>query len=120
VSSRLLLGAIIFLQCGITLAAASTWPIPDTPAGRALGSWLDAFNSGDRSRVESFIRTRASWMNLDGLMRWRAETGGYELLTMGASTGLQGICQRFYSWRAIFGLSFSHQRVTVRSMSARS
>jgi len=85
VSTRLLLGAMIFLLCGLARAAASTLPIPDTPAGRTLGSWLDAFNSGDRSRMDSFIRTRASWMNLDGVMRWRAETGGYELLAIESS-----------------------------------
>jgi Peptidase family S41/N-terminal domain of Peptidase_S41 in eukaryotic IRBP len=84
-STRLLLGAMIFSLCSIALAAASAPSIPDTPAGRALGAWLDAFNSGDRTRVESFIRTRASWMKLEGIMRWRAETDGYELLTIESS-----------------------------------
>ena len=31
--------------------------IPDTPAGKALRSWLDAFNSGDRAKVEAYIKT---------------------------------------------------------------
>ena len=29
---------------------AQTPAIPDTPAGRALQAWFDAFNSGDRGR----------------------------------------------------------------------
>jgi hypothetical protein len=61
----------------LSLADAS---IPNTPAGHVLGAWLDAFNSADRSREESFIKTHASWMNADDTAKWRAETGGYDLL----------------------------------------
>ncbi|HXU74706.1 MAG TPA: hypothetical protein VN947_35665 [Polyangia bacterium] len=28
--------------------------IPDTPAGRALRAWLDAFDSGERAPIEDF------------------------------------------------------------------
>jgi hypothetical protein len=58
---------------------------PNTQAGHALGVWLDAFNSGDRAREESFIKTYASWIDLDYVMGWRAETGGYDLLDIYSS-----------------------------------
>ena len=54
--------------------------VPATPAGHALGAWLDAFNSADRAREESFIKTHAWETNLDDLASWRAQTGGYDLL----------------------------------------
>jgi hypothetical protein len=59
--------------------------VPNTPAGHAFGAWLDAFNSADRAREESFIKTYASWINLDYAMGWIAETGGYDLLEIYAS-----------------------------------
>jgi hypothetical protein len=31
--------------------------IPETPAGRILRAWLDAFNSGDRAAIEAYIKT---------------------------------------------------------------
>lgn len=77
-SRRLLLAA---LTCALaSLAHADAPRIPDTAAGHALGAWLDAFNSGDRTRQESFIESRASWMKPDDMAQWSAEVGGYDLL----------------------------------------
>jgi len=71
--------ALLALLPAASLAAVS---VPNTPPGRVLGAWLDAFNSADRAREESFIKTYASWMDLENAMRWRAETGGYDLLAI--------------------------------------
>jgi len=30
--------------------------VPDTPAGHTLQAWLDAFNSGDRTRIETYVK----------------------------------------------------------------
>ncbi|HVH11076.1 MAG TPA: hypothetical protein VM736_14865, partial [Gemmatimonadales bacterium] len=42
----------------LLLAAARAWSqspvIPDTPAGHTLQAWLDAFNSGDRARIQAY------------------------------------------------------------------
>jgi hypothetical protein len=39
--------------------AACAWPqsaaIPDTPAGHTFLAWLDAFNGGDRARIQEYI-----------------------------------------------------------------
>jgi hypothetical protein len=72
-----ILGALLAVLPALSLADAS---VPETPAGHALDAWLDAFNSADRAREESFIKTYAWETNLDDLASWRAETGGYDLL----------------------------------------
>lgn len=56
--------------------------IPNTPAGNALHSWLDAFNSGESARIDSYNRAHAPWLKLPGMIRLRANTGGYDLLSI--------------------------------------
>jgi Peptidase family S41/N-terminal domain of Peptidase_S41 in eukaryotic IRBP len=59
--------------------------VPDTPAGRVLGSWLDVFNSGDRARIEAFNEAHMKWWALDNSMALRAKTGGYDLVRITGS-----------------------------------
>lgn len=64
-----------------SVAAAAVPPIPDTPAGRALGAFLDAYNSGDGARLQTFVTT----YKLDpgtGILHFRAQTGGFDLLAI--------------------------------------
>jgi Peptidase family S41/N-terminal domain of Peptidase_S41 in eukaryotic IRBP len=82
---RSFLGALLSLLPALALADGSAPPIPDSPAGHALSSWLNAFNSGDRSGIESFTRSQASWITVDSLMNWRADVGGYDLLAIYSS-----------------------------------
>jgi hypothetical protein len=64
-------------------AAASATALPDTPAGQVLGDFLDALNGADDAQRESFIRAYPSCgMTLDEMKRWRADTGGYDLLEL--------------------------------------
>lgn len=92
VSARAL-ALLILSACELLLAAsapfgladAATPPVPDTPAGHALGSWLTAFNSGDRTRIDSFDKAHYAWWPLDEAMAVRARTGGYDLLSIDAS-----------------------------------
>jgi retinol-binding protein 3 len=60
-------------------------PIPNTPAGHALASWLDAFNSGDSGGFESFAKVHAPWLSVDRQMELRARTGGYDLVSIEGS-----------------------------------
>jgi hypothetical protein len=83
---RSFLGALLCVLPALALADGSAPTVPDTPAGHALSSWLNAFNSGDRAGIESFIKAHASWLNLDSVMRWREEVGGYDLLAIYSST----------------------------------
>jgi CubicO group peptidase (beta-lactamase class C family) len=54
--------------------------IPDTPAGHQFFAWLDAFDSGDKAKLEQFLKehypTRAG--DVDREMQFRGETGGFE------------------------------------------
>jgi hypothetical protein len=46
----------VALLCLPFSLAAQTPTIPDTPAGRTLQAWFDAFNSGDRGRLEAYLK----------------------------------------------------------------
>jgi hypothetical protein len=56
--------------------------IPDTPAGRTLKAWLEAFNSGDRAQMEAYIKKFDPARPLDNQMNFRGQTGGFELLAI--------------------------------------
>ena len=87
------LATLILSVCGVIAAAFPTLGranslapvIPDTPAGRALGAWLQAFNSGERARIDSFDKVHYPWWALGDAMGLRARSGGYDLL--GVDTG---------------------------------
>jgi hypothetical protein len=50
--------------------------------------WLDAFNSGDRARMGNFVKTVDPGWNLDGMISFRASTGGFKLLSIEHSAPL--------------------------------
>jgi hypothetical protein len=87
-SIRSFLGAMFFLLPGISIAAASTLSMPDTPAGRTLGAWFAAFNSGDSARIKAFDDAHAPWLTLDRATDLREHSGGYELLSISKSEKL--------------------------------
>ena len=54
-------------------------PPPDTPAGHTLGAWLDAFNSGEDSRLKAFT-DQYQWQDaLAAQLARRRQSGGYDL-----------------------------------------
>lgn len=79
--SALLSTGVLLLALGVGCAMAQT-RIPDTPAGRTLGIWLDAFNSGDRDRMAHFLETVDPGWSLDGMSAFRSSTGGFVLLSI--------------------------------------
>ena len=80
------LGALLLcILPSLRLAAAATAGIPETPAGHALASWLDAFNSGDSARFATFAKVHAPWLTPDRQMTVRARTGGYDLVSIEGS-----------------------------------
>jgi hypothetical protein len=54
--------------------------IPDTPAGQVLSAWLEAFNSGDRARIQAYLAKYEPNKPLDPTVAFRQQTGGFELL----------------------------------------
>src|SRR5262245_25527997 len=80
------LAALLFLACACSWPQASV--IPDTPAGHALEAWLDAFNSGDRGRIQAYLAKYEPTKQADGTIAFREQTGGFELLGIDKSDRL--------------------------------
>src|SRR5690349_8338338 len=71
--------ASIFLL--LTACALPQTPsIPDTPAGHTLRAWLDAFNSGDRERIQAYLTKYDPTRTVDGTLGFRNQTGGFDLV----------------------------------------
>ncbi|HUY93986.1 MAG TPA: S41 family peptidase [Terracidiphilus sp.] len=73
-----LLATIGFAAIGFAFAQVTP---PDTPAGRTLQAWLTAFNSGDRTQIDNYIKTYQPDQNANGLVAFRNQTGGFDLLS---------------------------------------
>ncbi len=65
------------ILCAFLLLAAET---PDTPAGRTLAAWLEAFNSADRAKLKAFLEVHAPKRQVEDELEFREETGGFELI----------------------------------------
>lgn len=74
------------------MVMACGWPqspaVPDTPAGHALQAWLDAFNSGDRARIQAYIAKYEPTKQVDATVAFRNQTGGFQLLGIDKSERL--------------------------------
>jgi hypothetical protein len=80
---RLAVLACLGAACGLAQTSA-----PDTPAGHTLQAWLNAFNSDDRAKVEAYVKTVDNSENVDGMMSFRGQTGGFELIGIESSEPL--------------------------------
>lgn len=76
---------ISVLSVFAALSASAQPAFPDTPAGRTLKAWLEAFNSGDRARIEAYIQKFDPSRPIDNQMSFRNQTGGFDLLSIGTS-----------------------------------
>jgi hypothetical protein len=79
----------------LLLAAARAWSqspaIPDTPAGHTLHAWLDAFNTGDRARIQAHdakYEPTKSRDETDETVAFREFIGGFDLLGLDKSDRL--------------------------------
>ena len=80
---------ITVLSLGPTLAGASP-ELPTTPAGKVLARYLEALNSGNKDKLESFVKThrpdRPVAVDLMLDLGWR--TGGFDLYSVETSQPL--------------------------------
>jgi hypothetical protein len=90
-SVRLCLIAMLLLLGGRVFAAAPVAGVPDTPAGRALSAWFDAFNSGDSARIDAFDKAHFPALGLEHALGLRSRTGGLDLLGIEKSAAAQVI-----------------------------
>ncbi len=65
----------------LSASLAAQPEVPATPAGRVLGAWLAAFNSGDAATIREFDSTyRRDTPPLERTLGLRERTGGFALL----------------------------------------
>ncbi len=79
---------LVVLLCFGAASASGQVAIPSTPAGRTFQVWLDAMNSGDRAKMESYVRTSDPKLTADSMMAFHNQTGGFELLAIESSEPL--------------------------------
>src|SRR3954447_17977518 len=79
-----------FAACFCLALFAWAAPDPATPARTVLNAWLDAFNSGDRARLTSYLAKDEPDHKAaaDSLMNFRDQTGGFTLLRIEKSDPL--------------------------------
>lgn len=72
----LLLGALL------PAGARADVSVPDTPAGRTLRAFLDAFNSGNHDRIAAYVKEYDPENNADQLTAFSGESGGFTLVSI--------------------------------------
>lgn len=76
----------LYAWCGpfllLCVTAFAQTSIPDTPAGRTLRAWLDAFNSGDRTQIEAYIKKYEPDQSPERMLAFHDQTGGFDLLAV--------------------------------------
>lgn len=86
--AALFLIGLLALGLAVAGAAPPAPAIPDTPAGKVLRAWLTAFDSGDRAKLQQYLKTYAPdrLKHLDDEMQFERMTGGFDLRKITAST----------------------------------
>jgi hypothetical protein len=83
---------LVYISCAVVVglnAAAADVAIPDTPAARTMSAWLDAFNSGDRTRLDDYYKKYEPEKHADDIMDFRARVGGFDLVSVEKSEPLR-------------------------------
>jgi hypothetical protein len=80
--SQVCLWVVLFLVAVSQLGAGADASIPDTPAGRTLQAFLDAFNSGNHDRIAAYIKEYDPEKNVDDLASFSSESGGFMLVSI--------------------------------------
>jgi hypothetical protein len=66
--------------------------VPDTPAGRLFKEWLDAFDSGDSTRLDAFYKKYQPSRSAAGDVEFRRSTGGLDMVSVEKSEPLHLEC----------------------------
>jgi peptidase S41-like protein len=76
----------MFFQVLLILIFAFAFPfpspqvsVPDSPAGKTLKSWLEAFDSGDRAQIDAYCKKYDPKGSADQMLSFSKMTGGFEL-----------------------------------------
>jgi D-alanyl-D-alanine carboxypeptidase len=79
----------VALSLGLSLAGAAP-ELPSTPAGKVLNGYLEALNSGNKDKLDAFIKAHRPDRPdaLDRMLDLRWNTGGFDLYSLEASQAL--------------------------------
>ncbi len=82
---RRLMMVLILMACAEVCHAQPA--VPATPAGHALSAWLEAFNSGDRAKIDVFLKSYAPRSNQAAFTsaQFRGKSGGVNLVAITSS-----------------------------------
>ncbi len=92
---------LAFLSC---ITANAQVAMPDTPAGKAFRAWLDAVNSGDRAKIESYKANVNPKESVDILLEISKDSGGFDVISVEDSQRLSiafKVKERTKSWIGI-------------------
>src|SRR3954469_17855626 len=79
------------LSLGLPLSLAATPPeSPSTPAGKVLSGYLEALNSGNKDKLQAFVKAHRPDRPdaLDRMLDLRWNTGGFDLYSVESSQAL--------------------------------
>ena len=76
----------VFVVAIMPLGARADVSTPDTPAGRTLRAFLDAFNSGEHDRIAAYVKEYDPENSADELTSFSNQTGGFTLVSIVHST----------------------------------
>lgn len=79
---KALLCVVLFVIVFLLASANAAVSTPDTPAGRTLQAFLDAFNSGDHDRIAAYVKEYDPENNADGMTSFSGQTGGFTLVSI--------------------------------------
>ncbi len=75
---------LLLMMVGCAEMACAQAPVPPTPAGRVFAAWMQAFNSGDRARIDDFLKSYAPRLPQAQIMsaQFRGRSGGVNLVAV--------------------------------------
>ncbi len=81
VALTLILGASAIAQTPQATGASAVTP-PDTPAGRVIADWMEAFNSGDSTKLVAYYQKYHVQRAMGPQMERRRLSGGFDLVSI--------------------------------------
>lgn len=78
----LIFSALALCGCMIPMASGQAPVVPDTPAGGTLVAFLDAFNSGDRIKLNNYVKMYDTSASVDELADFGSQVGKFSLLSI--------------------------------------
>jgi hypothetical protein len=73
---------VLLVLAIMPLGARADAGVPETPAGRTLQAFLDAFNSGNHDRIAAYVKEYDPENNADQLTSFSSQTGGFTLVSI--------------------------------------